>query len=314
MPTIRTSTLLDRLAQRRADAGHIDALAADPAARFMLLVNGRALIRSNADRTQTSIRWLSAGDLVALPLTIEPETRLFLGAEFEGGGGRFAMPVRVPEPPPGEALHLPGLPGPLVDLRSLAMQSVMSPEEMSLIGQALMLAQWHDNARFCGRCGAPNRPVDGGWKTQCSSCSSETFPRIDPVVIMLIEDGRRCVLSREPRFPEGMVSTLAGFIEPGEDIFHAVTRETREEIGIETADVRFISSQPWPFPHSLMIGCIARAATTDLKIDPAEILEASGFEPEQVREMLTRRPGEGAWLPGRQSLANVLVRTWLGER
>lgn len=131
---------------------------------------------------------------------------------------------------------------------------------------------------------------------------------------MLIEDGSRCVLSREARFPEGMVSTLAGFIEPGEDISHAVARETLEEIGIETADVRFISSQPWPFPHSLMIGCIARAATTDLKIDPAEILEAAWFEPEQVREMLTRKPGEGIWLPGRQSLANVLVRTWLRER
>lgn len=314
MPTIRTSTLLDRLAHRRGDAGHIDALAGDPGARFMLLVNGRALIRSNADRTQTSIRWLSATDLAALPLAIEPETRLFLGAALEDGGGRFAMPVRVPEPPPGEPLHLPGLPGPLVDLRSLAMQNVMGPEELSLIGQALMLAQWHGNAGFCGRCGAPNRPVDGGWKTQCSSCSSETFPRIDPVVIMLIEDGSRCVLSREARFPEGMVSTLAGFIEPGEDIFHAVARETREEIGIETADVRFISSQPWPFPHSLMIGCIARAATTDLKIDPAEILEAAWFEPEQVREMLARKPGEGVWLPGRQSLANVLVRTWLRER
>lgn len=311
MPTIRTSTLLDRMAHLRSDATHLEGLATAPDARFLALINGHVLIRSNDDRTEAGILWLRGEQLASCGLLPNPATRLFLGAEPVSGAARFAALLRVPEPPPGESLRIPALPGALVEARSLAMQGIMSADELSLAAQALTIANWRANARFCGRCGAANATVDGGWKMQCSACDRETFPRIDPVVIMLIEDGDRCVLSREARFPEGMLSTLAGFIEPGEDIMHAVARETREEIGVETAAVRFIASQPWPFPHSLMIGCIARAATTELRPDPTEILEARWYDRSQVAELIARKPGPAPWLPGRQSLANLLVRTWL---
>ena len=166
---------------------------------------------------------------------------------------------------------------PIVDLRSLAMQGIMSPEELSLCGQARALAQWHENARCCGHCGGTTLVKDGGWRRKCWACGLEWFPRTDPVVIMLITDGERCLLAHEHRYGDKMYSTLAGFIEPGEDIEHAVRREVLEETNIKVGEVKYHSSQPWPFPHSLMLGCIGQAETTDITIDSGEIAEARWF-------------------------------------
>jgi NAD+ diphosphatase len=314
-PTIGPATAFDRDPARRADAAALDRLAREPGTRFLVIVNARALIRSDAERTVSSILWLAPADAEHLAFKGAFVTRLYLGRDAKDGSARFAHIISAADPEHGGAPWAP-LPGPLVDLRSLAMQGVMPAAEMSLIGEALMLANWHESARYCGRCGSPTTVLDGGWKRICSSglCRREVFPRIDPVVIMLVTDRARCVLSREARFPPGMVSTLAGFIEPGEDIAHAVRRETFEEIGVTTGEVRFVASQPWPFAHSLMIGCIAEAETYDLKPDPAEIDAAAWYGASEVRAILGRRPSDGEpWLPGKQSLANVLVETWLAE-
>ena len=128
---------------------------------------------------------------------------------------------------------------PIVDLRSLAMQGIMSPEELSLCGQARALAQWHENARCCGHCGGTTLVKDGGWRRKCWACGLEWFPRTDPVVIMLITDGERCLLAHEHRYGDKMYSTLAGFIEPGEDIEHAVRREVLEETSIKVGEVKY---------------------------------------------------------------------------
>jgi NAD+ diphosphatase len=200
---------------------------------------------------------------------------------------------------------------PIVDLRSLAMQGIMSPEELSLCGQARALAQWHENARCCGHCGGTTLVKDGGWRRKCWACGLEWFPRTDPVVIMLVTDGPRCLLAHEQRFADKMFSTLAGFIEPGEDIEHAVRREVMEETGVRVGEVQFHSSQPWPFPHSLMLGCIGRAETTDLVIDPNEIVEARWFTRDDARLMLERRHPDGLSVPGKQAIANALITSFV---
>lgn len=330
--TIGTSTLLDRQGGRRGDKAWLGGLIASPAARFLVLVDGRVVITSNADRTETRIRWLTRRELLALPLPgpalAEP---IFLGTEIlrteaaDGGppdtepAGRFAValgrigqlggPAIASADSDGDLAR--ALPGPLVDLRSLAVQGVMPTAELSLVGQALTLANWHATHHFCASCGEPSAAADGGLKRRCDACGTESFPRIDPVVIMLVTDGTRAVLTREARFPEGMWSTLAGFMEPGEDIAHAVKREVAEEIGIRVGDVDFVASQPWPFPHSLMIGCIATAQTFDLAPDPAEIAGARWVDRDEMRAIRDGRHAEGIRLPGRHSLANVLVEHWL---
>ena len=154
---------------------------------------------------------------------------------------------------------------------------MLSPEEQSLAGQARALAQWHENQKHCGKCGAQAHANDGGWRRKCSGCGLDWFPRTDPVVIMLVTDGERCILAHEHRYQNNMYSTLAGFLEPGEDIEHAVRREVMEETNIKVGRVTYHSSQPWPFPHSLMMGCIAYAETTEITIDPNEIALARWF-------------------------------------
>lgn len=308
-PTLGASTLLDRQSHKRADAAYLEALLAAPEARFLVLADQKPVIRSNPERTEGSIRWFTREELqsVGLPVT----ESLFLGVDPPSGGGRFAVAVTE-----HRARNAPGgleMMRPIVDLRSLAMQGVLPSEELSLLGLAKALAAWHENTRCCGHCGGTTLVKDGGWRRKCWACGKEHFPRTDPVVIMLIVDppNDRCLLGREARFAEKMWSTLAGFIEPGEDIEHAVRREVKEETRIEVGDVRFHSTQPWPFPHSLMIGCIGIARTTDIVIDPNEIVEARWFSRPDVRLMLDGQHPDGIWVPGQQAIARALLTAFV---
>jgi NAD+ diphosphatase len=308
-PTLGSSTLLDRLSHKRCDAAFIEALSTAPEARFLVLADQKPIIASNEARDTAALRWFSRAELVALGLPVEEA--LFLGIDREIGAGHFALAitehrVRVS---PGATTVL----RPIVDLRSIATQGIMSSDEVSLLGKAKSLAAWHDNTRCCGHCGGTTRVKDGGWKRKCWACGMEFFPRIDPVAIMLITDGERCVLGREAHFPEGMWSALAGYVEPGEDLEHAVRRETLEEVGLEVGEVTFHSTQPWPFPHSLMIGCIGIAAPDPLTIDTGEVADARWFGREDVRHMLAGKHPDGLWLPGPQAIARTLIRTWVGE-
>lgn len=309
MPTVGATTTLDRLGTKRSDAAFLKLRSESPETRFLVLADLKPVIRSNAERTTARLAWFSREQLDHLGLPVADA--LFLGVD---GEDRAHFAVAVTE---HRTRHAPGaieMLRPIVDLRSLAMQGAMSPEELSLCGQARALAQWHENARCCGHCGGTTLVKDGGWRRKCWACGLEWFPRTDPVVIMLITDGDRCLLAHEHRYGDKMFSTLAGFIEPGEDIEHAVRREVAEEAGVKVGRVSFHSSQPWPFPHSLMLGCVGEAETTELTIDHAEIAEARWFTREEARQMLAGRHPEGLTVPGRHAIANALISTFVDGR
>jgi NAD+ diphosphatase len=306
-PTLGTTTHLDRQGHKRTDALYLEGLLSRSDARFLMLVDAKPVIRSNAERTVAHIRWFSRLDLQNLGLPTADA--LFLGIDRITGAGHFAVAVTE-----HRTRHIPGavtMLRPIVDLRSLAMQGVMSSDELSLLGQAKALTHWHENTRCCGHCGGTTIIKEGGWKRKCWACGQEHFPRTDPVVIMLVIADDECLLGHEARFATNMWSTLAGFIEPGEDIEHAVQREVREEAGIEVGEVRFHSTQPWPFPHSLMIGCIGIAKTKTINIDPAEIEEARWFKREDVRLMLEGKHPQGLWVPGKQAIARALITSFV---
>jgi NAD+ diphosphatase len=307
-PTLRTTTRLDRQGMKRPDEAYVRALRTAGSSRYFVMADTKPVITSNAARTVADLRWFSVDQLLGMGLKLDDA--IFLGADRATGAGHFALALTE-----AYATTLPDadhLFKPFVDLRSLAMQGVMSAEDVSLVNQAKALTHWHENA-FCGRCGGATAMKDGGWKRKCGSCGLEHFPRTDPVVIMLITDGERCLLGHEARFAKEprMYSTLAGFIEPGEDLEHAVQREIFEEAGIEVGEVRYHSSQPWGFPHSLMLGAMGMATTTTINIDPTEIEEARWFTPAEAELMLDRKHPENWWVPGQQAIARALIKAFV---
>jgi NAD+ diphosphatase len=306
MPTVAATTLLDRAGPKRADEAWLKAHISDRAARFLMLVELKPVITATADRGLSTLRWLSGAEIAALALPVGDALFLGLGRD---GTPHFALAItdHLARATPGALQYL----RPAVDLRSLAMQGALSPEELSLAGQARALAQWHENARCCGRCGSTLLIKDGGWRRRCWGCGLDWFPRTDPVVIMLVTDGKRCLLAHEHRYADNMWSTLAGFLEPGEDIEHAVRREVLEETSIRVGRVMYHSSQPWPFPHSLMLGCIGQAETTEICIDKNEIAEARWFTREEARMMLEHCHPDGLTAPARHAIANSLITSFV---
>lgn len=192
------------------------------------------------------------------------------------------------------------------DFRAWAMGS--QPGLAAILGRARSLLLWHGRRRFCSSCGARNEAVDGGAKLVCASCGTEHFPRVDPSVIMLAHAGERCVLGRQPAWPPGMFSTLAGFMEPGETIEEACAREVKEEVGLTVLSVRYVASQPWPFPSSLMIGLIAEVEAGELRPDD-DIEEARWFSRAEATALM-----EGHWArraPPGFSIARMLIGRWI---
>jgi NAD+ diphosphatase len=187
-------------------------------------------------------------------------------------------------------------------------------DELALYGGARSVLDWHARHRFCARCGRPTAPAKGGWQRNCGACGAEHFPRVDPVAIMLVECAGKVLLGRQARFPLRSYSALAGFVEPGESIEEAVARETFEEAGVRVRDVRYVASQPWPFPSQLMIGCLAFADDLELTIDKTEIDDAQWFTREQVAEALSKGPDSESFLaPPRQAIAHDLLQWWLEQ-
>jgi NAD+ diphosphatase len=168
---------------------------------------------------------------------------------------------------------------------------------------------WHARHSFCANCGTPTEPFRAGWGRRCPSCATEHFPRVDPVVIMLAEHDDRVLLGRQPAFPAGRYSALAGFLEPGESIEEAVAREVREEAGIDVTDVRYVASQPWPFASSLMIACVARARSDALTLDRNELEDAIWVPRDQVRAVLAGEPGPFL-PPPPYAIAHTLLTRW----
>ncbi|MDL4862923.1 NAD(+) diphosphatase [Halomonas elongata] len=172
----------------------------------------------------------------------------------------------------------------------------------SLVSTALQVGAWLRNHRFCGRCGAPSSRLDSEFAMQCAQCGQRNYPRISPCIITLVTHGESMLLARSPRFPAGRYSTLAGFIEPGESAEEAVRREVEEEVGVALGRLRYFQSQAWPFPHSLMLGYFAEAASRRIRIDGVEISDAAWFSPRHLPK-----------LPPSYSISRALIDTHLAE-
>lgn len=302
-PTLGPATGLDRASDRRSDREYMDGLLSADNVRFLVMANSKPVVISDAERTHSAIRWFTGKQVADMGLAVHEA--IFLGIDPQSGAGHFA--IATTEHYARNAPVAKELLSPIVDLRSLAAQGTMQAEELAVVSQAVSMANWHDNHRCCGRCGGSMTNKDGGWKRRCWACGNEAFPRMDPVVIMAVTDGERIVLAHEERFPDKMFSTLAGYVEPGDDIEHAVRRETLEEVGLEVSDIELVGSQPWPFPHTLMLGCIARAPAQELKVNTREVAEARWFSREEAAQMLAGKHPDGLWLPGSQSMAHVLI-------
>lgn len=199
-----------------------------------------------------------------------------------------------------------------VDARAhFQLLSLLDAEEAPIFAAALSLANWHRRHCHCSVCGKPTSPNRGGWSRICPACGSEHYPRVDPVVIMLAEHDGRLLLGRQPHYPPGRYSALAGFVEPGESIESAVARELKEEAGIVVSDVRYLCSQPWPFPSSLMIGAHAVAGDDSLTIDTNELDDARWFSREEVVAALAHDESSPFQAPPRMAIARTLLERWV---
>ena len=204
----------------------------------------------------------------------------------------------------------------VTDLRSVALKRIVPEDEVGPLGEAKAVLDWHARHRFCAQCGGKTVAGASGWRRECTSCGALHFPRTDPVVIMLVTRGDSCLLARQARFAPGMYSCIAGFVEPGETIEDAVRRESWEEAGLRVGNVRYLASQPWPFPSSIMIGCIAEALGDEITLDMTELEEGRWFPRAEVLQMLEGKHPDGLACPQHIAIANTLVRAWAleGER
>ncbi|RMD63568.1 MAG: NAD(+) diphosphatase [Alphaproteobacteria bacterium] len=303
-PNFYSGVDLDRGEHLRRDAAWIAARLGDPTTRFVPVWQGRNLIATASAPHAMHLSGKAACDLAA-----RAAQAVFLG--LDGKVAVFALdlsPLAHPEDEPALAGR-----GAFQDLRAVG--PLLARRDGALLAYARGLVHWHRRHAFCGVCGSPTRSAQGGHVRTCENpaCASEHFPRTDPAVIMLVHDGGdRCVLGRQAAWPEGMHSTLAGFVEPGESLEEAVVREVREEVGldIKVADVRYHSSQPWPFPSSIMLGFVARAPFGSLAVHPHELAAAHWFTRAQLR---ASPEDERFRLPRRDSIARRLIEDWLNS-
>ncbi len=206
--------------------------------------------------------------------------------------------------------HLPDGDAPVDARAHFQLLSLLDDREAPTFAAALSLANWHRRHRHCSVCGQLTQPNRGGWSRICGSCGSEHYPRVDPVVIMLAEHDGRLLLGRQPHYPPGRYSALAGFLEPGESIEAAVARELKEEAGVTVRNVRYLCSQPWPFPNSLMIGAHAEALDDSLTIDTNELDDARWFSREDVLASLAQEASAPFLPPPRSAIARTLLEQW----
>jgi NAD+ diphosphatase len=283
---------VDRVTHRRADAEWLDAAWADPASRVLVVSAGQALVRDGGDRMD--LVFVSPGDAPAAP-------RLLLGQD-DDGVVYFGVSAALPAPD-GVAEIRPAY------LREAG--TLLGDRDAGLFTHAVALANWHDTHTHCPVDGTPTVPDPGGHSTRCPVDGTEHFPRTDPAVIMLVTDpDDRCLLARNAAWPGQRVSILAGFVEPGESAEQAVAREVDEEVRLKVTNVRYVGSQPWPMPRSLMLGFRAEApAGQDIVVDTEEIAEAFWFSREGLVAAIRARE---IALPPPVSIARQIIELWYG--
>ncbi len=291
---------LDRAAIRRRDADWQRSAIESEAARVAVF---HKLAPFLLDETGgKSVGWLG-GNALGLFDGAEP---VFLGIDSDGAP-HFAI-----EAPDG--FDMSGFPlaemGEFVDLRAAA--SILPMGDLAILGCARWLFDWHRRHGFCAKCGAQTARLEAGWKRYCSACNTEHFPRTDPVVIMAVARGDKICLGRQKVWPKGMYSALAGFIEPGESIEDAVAREVLEESGLKVESVRYHSTQPWPFPASLMIGAICTVGPGEAHPDEEELEEVRWFTRDDLALMFQRKHPD-AFAPTPIAIAHHIIKAWMEE-
>jgi NAD+ diphosphatase len=288
---------LDRMSERREDAQWIAELLGDPSTVMLALHDLRPVSRGGAAPAldwQPVAPWREAIEAGA--------TLVLLG--IGDGRAHFAVDASGATSAPGAEL---------ADVRALA--PAIATGEAAILAEARALIDWHARHRHCAQCGAPTRVAAAGWVRRCPECRASHFPRTDPVVIMLAVRGDRALLGRNRRRAGARFSCLAGFVEPGETPEEAVRREVREESGVRCGRVRYLASQPWPFPSSLMMGFLAEALTEEISVDPEELAEARWFARDELREMVARAatgPDDPSQVsvPPPLAIAHQICRRW----
>jgi NAD+ diphosphatase len=277
---------IDRASARRGDADWIERQRKDPRARAIVVSSEGPFMDMESDPCRPAL----------VPLPPDAEEPVFLGLDAEGP--LFAIA--------GDALD-----GARTAMSLRDAGAYVSQADSGLLAYATAILGWHASHRFCANCGHATEVTAAGHERHCPNCGATHHPRTDPVVIMLVHDGDRVLLGRQARWPEGRYSTLAGFVEPGESLEEAVAREVAEETGVAVADVRFRSSQPWPFPASLMVGFHARYAGGDAAVGDQELEDVRWFTRQEIEDAV--RGQSEVKLPPPVAIARRLIDEWLED-
>lgn len=293
-PNAFTRSPLDRAGHLRKDDAWLSAALESEQSLLLGFNNRRPLLEASG--AGLHIRWLSGHVWERLGDKTQP--LIFMGLD-SNEAAVFACEIAEPD-----AL---GDFGVFEELRAAAPR--LEPDRLPILGTARALFEWHAKNRFCANCGAHSRVIEAGWIRKCDACAAEHYPRVDPVCIMLPTFGDKCLLGRQRTWPRGMHSALAGYIEPGEPIEEAVARETLEEAGLKVREVRLHSTQPWPFPHSLMIGALAEVEDDCEKIDENELESGRWFTREEARQLVAGNHPD-AFCPPPFAIAHQLLKSW----
>jgi len=292
---------LDRLGMRRDDADFVSHLFASSNTRHIVFSGEIPLLREMAGGLSPYFTAAQADELGAF------STQLLLGRDETSAIFARQLSQAVPEiAQEGAPLQM--------DLRSLAVQGCLPAPELGQLAQAKSLLHWHARHGFCAQCGTRTNVAASGWKRICEACGAQHFPRTDPVVIMLVLDGERCLVGRQSRFNPGMYSALAGFVEPGETIEAAVRREVAEESAVLVGEVTYYASQPWPFPASLMMGCFAQALSREITVETSELEDARWLTRTEVQAMFAGTHPQGLGTPNPIAIAWHLLKAFAEGR
>jgi NAD+ diphosphatase len=304
--TFYASSKIDRHGDFRSDAKILNKIMIDNKTKFVPIWNGKNLFQQVNEKIEAyllnkeDLRLIIPNDIVNPIFLGVADNTNYIGLDLNENNSEFNLWIEK------KSIIID-------DLRKFGPN--LNEVDASFLALTSGMFYWHNTHKFCGFCGSKNTSAEGGFVRICSnlSCGKSHFPRTDPAIITLISSGDRVLLGRSPRFPEGMYSTLAGFVEPGESLEQALEREVFEEVGVRVENIRYFNSQPWPFPASLMLGFFAKAKHEDMRIDYNEIEDAQWFSIDQLRSLKHPAISGGFKLPRVDSIARRLVDTWIAN-
>jgi NAD+ diphosphatase len=294
---------LNRASEKRTDAVWLQARRHDPSSLVMPMWKLKPCLLDSRKAGEAAELGLFRPGLCE-SLTAPDAPAVFLG--LEGERALFALDISAAGDPENVG-PLAGL-GRFVEARAAA--ALLRMKDAAIMGQAKAMVDWHQRHGFCPNCGARTALADAGYRRHCDACGADHFPRTDPVVIMLGIHGDACLVGRNKRFPGKFYSALAGFMEPGETIEEAVRRELMEEVSLKVGRVRYVATQPWPFPSSLMIGCLAEAENRDFQPDGEEISDARWLSRDEAKRLLAGETMPDIAVPPSIAIAHHLIKAW----